>query len=160
MRKAIYPGTFDPITHGHLDLLQRAKKMFDEVVIAIAADGTKDALFSIEERRALIEQAVKEAKIPATVTVFSGLLINYVKEQQACAVIRGLRAVSDFEFEFQLALMNRKLNDEVETIFLMPKDTYTYLSSSIVKEISRLGGDISSFVPKTVETALKAKWKK
>jgi pantetheine-phosphate adenylyltransferase len=160
MRKAIYPGTFDPITHGHLDLLQRAKKMFDEVVIAIAADGAKTTLFSMEERRALIEQAVKEARIKATVNVFSGLLVDYVRQQQACAVIRGLRAVSDFEFEFQLALMNRKLNDDVETIFLMPKDAYTYLSSSIVKEISRLGGDISSFVPKTVETALKAKWKK
>jgi pantetheine-phosphate adenylyltransferase len=158
MRKAVYPGSFDPITNGHLDVITRAQKLFDEVVVAIAADNTKTPLFSMEERVDMIEKSVKDLKIPVKVKVFSGLLVNYVSEEGACAVVRGLRAVSDFEFEFQLALMNRKINDQVETIFLMPRDTYTYLSSSIVREISRLGGPVTHFVPPHVEKALKQKF--
>lgn len=158
MRKAVYPGSFDPITNGHLDVMARAQTLFDEVIVAIAADNTKSPLFTLDERLAMVQQAVKEQKIPVKVKVFNGLLVNYVAEEGACAIVRGLRAVSDFEFEFQLALMNRKINDQVETIFLMPRDTYTYLSSSIVKEIGRLGGPVSAFVPPHVETALKRRF--
>ena len=153
MRTAIYPGSFDPLTNGHLDLVQRATKLFDQVVVAVARSESKNPLFTLAERVALVEQAVK--KIPnVTTDSFDGLLVDYVEKRGGQAVIRGLRAVSDFEFEFQLALMNRKLNERVETIFMMPKDTYTFLSSRIVKEIARLGGDVSAFVPPPVRQAL------
>ncbi len=158
MRTIIYPGSFDPITNGHLDVAERATKMFDRVIVAIASDSTKKTLFSPEERTELTRAAAKEMKLDVEVTQFSGLLMEYAAEAGACAVLRGLRAVSDFEFEFQLALMNRKLHPEVETVFLMPRDTYTYLSSSIVKEIARLGGGVESFVPNCVQEALQAKF--
>ena len=159
-RRIVYPGTFDPITNGHLDVVSRALLMFDEVVIAIAADTTKKPLFTLEERLQLAEKAVASLRLQkkVRVTIFRGLLVDYVQKQKARAILRGLRAVSDFEFEFQMALMNRKLSDNIETIFLMPRDTYTYLSSTIIKEIGRLDGDISSFVPPVVEKAMRKKF--
>jgi len=156
MRTAIYPGSFDPFTNGHLDVVQRAAQLFDHVIVAVAGNEGKHPLFSLEERLALVQETAKP--IPnVEATTFNGLLVDYVVAKNAKAIVRGLRAVSDFEFEFQLALMNRKLNENVETIFMMPKDTYVFLSSRIIKEIARLGGDVSSFVPSHVELALKIK---
>jgi pantetheine-phosphate adenylyltransferase len=158
MRRAIYPGSFDPVTNGHLDVIERAVKLFDEVIVAIAVNSQKAPLFSIEDRLRLlrIETAVHGARV-RTVPL-EGLLVEYARQAGASAIIRGLRAVSDFEFEFQMALMNRKLEATVETIFLMPKEEYTYLSSRIIKEIARLGGDVASFVPDCVVAALQAKY--
>ena len=157
-RIAIYPGSFDPLTNGHLDVVQRAAKLFDRVVMAVAENDSKNPLFTLAERTAMVKKSV--AHLPNVQTdSFSGLLVDYVAAKKAQAIVRGLRAVSDFEFEFQLALMNRKLNENIETIFMMPKDTYTFLSSRIVKEIARLGGDVSSFVPANVQVALKKKLK-
>ena len=158
MRTAIYPGSFDPLTNGHLDVVQRAAKLFDNVIVAVAKNEGKHPLFTLEERVALARKCLKGHR-NVKVDAFDGLLVNYVVANQARCIVRGLRAISDFEFEFQLALMNRKLNENVETIFMMPKDTYTFLSSRIVKEIARLGGDVSPFVPALVEKALKKKLK-
>jgi pantetheine-phosphate adenylyltransferase len=146
MRTVIYPGSFDPLTNGHLDVIQRATKLFDRVVVAVAKNDGKQPLFTLDERLALVKEAVRN--LPH---------VEYVQRRGAQAIVRGLRAVSDFEFEFQMALMNRKLNERIETIFMMPKDTYTLLSSRIVKEIARLGGDVSAFVPAHVRTALVGK---
>ncbi len=157
MRRAIYPGSFDPITNGHLDVIERARKLFDEVVVAVASNDEKQPLFGLQERLDLLQQTI--GKIDSIrIAQFDGLLVEFALEQKAVAVIRGLRAVSDFEFEFQMALMNRKLEGAVETIFLMPKEEYTYLSSRIIKEIARLGGDVSGFVPAPVAKALKSKF--
>ena len=157
MRKAIYPGSFDPITNGHLDVVERALSIFDQLIIAVAANPEKQPLFSLKERLDLLgETAGKIDNV--RIAQFKGLLVDFARAQKAGAVIRGLRAVSDFEFEFQMALMNRKLDAAVETIFLMPKEEYTYLSSRIVKEIAHLGGDISSFVPTCVAKALNGKF--
>ena len=156
-RRIVYPGTFDPITNGHLDVVGRALQIFDDVVLAIAADSTKKPLFSLEERQKFAEASLAEFDGRVHVVVFRGLLVDFVRSQNAGAILRGLRAVSDFEFEFQMALMNRKLADKIETLFLMPRDTYTYLSSTIIKEIARLGGDTSAFVPPVVQTALRDK---
>ena len=159
MSRIVYPGTFDPITNGHLDVVARALQMFDEVVLAIAGDSTKRPLFTLEERKKLAEGALAPAIAgKVRVVAFQGLLVDFVKAQGARAILRGLRAVSDFEFEFQMALMNRSLSDQVETIFLMPKDSYAYLSSTIIKEVGRLGGDISPFVPPLVESAMRRKF--
>ena len=158
LRRIIYPGTFDPITFGHVDLVGRALQLFDEVVLAIAADSTKKPLFSIEERKALAEQALASFGTKVRIATFNGLLIDFVRKENSRAILRGLRAISDFEFEFQMALMNRKLNDSIETLFLMPRGAYTYLSSTIIKEIGRLGGDLSAFVPKRVAEALREKY--
>jgi pantetheine-phosphate adenylyltransferase len=153
MRRAIYPGSFDPVTNGHLDVIERARKLFDEVVVAVAHNDEKQPLFSLDERLDLLRQTA--GKIGnVRIAEFNGLLVEFARARKAGAVIRGLRAVSDFEFEFQMALMNRQLDAAVETIFLMPKEEYTYLSSRIVKEIARLGGDVSSFVPACVANAL------
>jgi pantetheine-phosphate adenylyltransferase len=159
MRTVIYPGSFDPLTNGHLDVIQRATKLFDNVIVAVAQNDGKSPLFNLNERVLLAKEATTHLP-QVEVDSFDGLLVNYVESRGGQAVVRGLRAISDFEFEFQLALMNRKLNERVETIFMMPKDTYTFLSSRIVKEIARLGGDVSSFVPARVQSALKAKLSK
>src|SRR6266540_5485189 len=156
MRTAIYPGSFDPLTNGHLDVIERASKLFDRVNVAIAINESKNPLFTLAERRELVSRAIEHLKNVEADT-FTGLLVDYVAQRSGQAILRGLRAVSDFEFEFQLALMNRKLNERVETIFMMPKDTYTFLSSRIVKEIARLGGDVSGFVPPQVVAALQKK---
>ncbi len=156
MRTVIYPGSFDPLTNGHLDVIQRAAKLFDQVIVAVAKNESKTPLFALEERLQLVNASIAHlANVRAD--AFDCLLVDYVERQSAQAIFRGLRAVSDFEFEFQLALMNRKLNERIETIFMMPKDTYTFLSSRIVKEIARLGGDVSSFVPPVVQSALKSR---
>jgi pantetheine-phosphate adenylyltransferase len=158
MRTVIYPGSFDPLTNGHLDVIQRAARLFDRVIVAVAENDGKHPLFTLAERAALVKQAVR--RMPRVETdVFEGLLVEYAVRRKAQAIIRGLRAVSDFEFEFQLALMNRKLDENVETIFMMPKDTYTFLSSRMVKEIARLGGDVGAFVPPHVRAALRKKLK-
>ena len=157
MRRAIYPGSFDPVTNGHLDVIERARKLFDEVIVAVAHNDEKQPLFSLDERLDLLRQTVGEID-NVRIAEFKGLLVEFAREEKARAVIRGLRAVSDFEFEFQMALMNRKLDAAAETIFLMPKEEYTYLSSRIVKEIARLGGDVSSFVPTCVAKALTTKF--
>lgn len=156
MRTCIYPGTFDPITHGHLDVLHRACRMFDKVVVAVAENAGKQTLFSCQERLALVNENLGDAP-NATAAPFSGLLVEFATQQGAIAVIRGLRAVSDFEYEFQMALMNRHLQSEIETILLMTKEGYNYTSSSLVKQVARYGGDISKFVPKNVNAALKSK---
>ena len=156
MRRAIYPGSFDPVTNGHLDVIERARKLFDEVIVAVAHNDEKQPLLSLTERLDLLrETAGRIANV--RIAEFQGLLIDFAKAQNAGAVIRGLRAVSDFEFEFQMALMNRKLAESIETIFMMPRETYTFLSSRIVKEIARLGGDVSPFVPAHVGVALQKK---
>jgi pantetheine-phosphate adenylyltransferase len=158
MRRAIYPGSFDPVTNGHLDVIERARKLFDEVVVAVAHNDEKQPLFSLKDRLDLLRETA--GKIDnVRIAEFEGLLVEFATKEEAGAVIRGLRAVSDFEFEFQMALMNRKLDAAVETIFLMPKEEYTYLSSRIVKEIARLGGDVSGFVPACVANALRRKFR-
>ena len=153
MRTAIYPGSFDPLTNGHLDIIQRAAKLFDRVVVAVAKNDSKKPLFTLKERLALVKTSVKGVP-KAEADSFDGLLVDYVTAQNGVAIIRGLRAVSDFEFEFQLALMNRKLNEQVETIFMMPRESYTFLSSRMVKEVATLGGNVRCFVPTHVEKAL------
>ena len=157
MRRAIYPGSFDPVTNGHLDVLERAARLYDEVFVAIAHNEAKSGLFSVEERAALLEETLSGYP-NVRVTQFDGLLVDYARAMDVQVIVRGLRAVSDFEFEFQMALMNRKLNDSVETTFLMPKEEYTYLSSRLVKEIAKLGGDIGAFVPDCIARALKEKF--
>lgn len=157
MRRAIYPGSFDPITNGHLDVIQRAAKLFDEVIVAVASNEQKRSLFPVDERVALIGATTAEFS-NVRVARLDGLLVDFARTQGASAVVRGLRAVSDFEFEFQMALMNRKLEPEIETIFMMPAEKYTYLSSRIVKEIGRLGGNVDVFVPVSVAAALREKF--
>ena len=157
MRRAIYPGSFDPVTNGHLDVIERARKLFDEVIVAVAINDQKQPLFAPDERLAMLRQAISIDAVRAA--PMEGLLVEFAASEGAHAVVRGLRAISDFEFEFQMALMNRKLEPEIETIFLMPKEEYTYLSSRIVKEIAKLGGDVSAFVPPLVAEALAKKFK-
>jgi len=156
MKIAIYPGSFDPVTNGHLDILERALKLFDKVIITIAHNASKNPLFTEEERLLLLREATKKYS-NVEVDSFEGLLVDYVKKRKATAVVRGLRAMTDFEYELQLALMNRKLEESMETVFLMPNEKYTYLSSNVVREIARLGGDVSKFVPPVVLKALRNK---
>ena len=156
MKRAIYPGSFDPVTFGHIDVIGRALRLFDEVVVAVAPSEGKSPLFSTEERIALIKASLP-GETRLKVKQMDGLLVDFVKTEQAAVIVRGLRAVSDFEFEFQMALMNRRLAPEVETIFLMPKEDYSYISSRIVKEVARLGGDVSGVVPVPVGVALREK---
>ena len=157
MRRAIYPGSFDPVTNGHLDVIQRAARIFDEVVVAVAFNEQKQGLFTVDERAAFLTEATGGFG-NVRVSRFDGLLVEFARDQQAGAVIRGLRAVSDFEFEFQMALMNRKLDQSIEAIFLMPREDYVYLSSRIVKEIASHGGDVGKFVPAAVADALREKF--
>ncbi|MGC1480389.1 MAG: pantetheine-phosphate adenylyltransferase [Chthoniobacterales bacterium] len=146
---AIYPGSFDPVTYGHLDIIQRALAMFGHLIVAVAASDSKQPLFNLDERAELI-RAVLPTGANVTVKTFDDLLIHFAKREGAFTVIRGLRAVSDFEFEFQMALMNRRLDARLETVFLTPKEECTFISSRIVKEVARLGGDVSPFVPPSV----------
>ncbi|MCW5550122.1 MAG: pantetheine-phosphate adenylyltransferase [Opitutaceae bacterium] len=155
MRHCIYPGTFDPITHGHLDVLGRAAKLFDRVTVAIADNPGKAPLFTVEQRLAMVRPNVTQFG-NVTVTSFNGLLVDFAVAQKAQAIIRGLRALSDFEFEFNMALMNRHLQPELETIFVMPNEQFSYTSSTLVKQVAKYGGDISHFVPANVAAALRA----
>lgn len=153
MRHCIYPGTFDPITYGHLDVLSRASKLFDQVTVAIAENAGKSPLFTAEERLAMVRPNV--AQFPnVSVTSFGGLLVDFAVAQNATAIIRGLRALSDFEFEFNMALMNRHLDPRIETIFVMPNEQFSYTSSSLVKQVAKYGGNINHFVPANVGSAL------
>ncbi len=153
---ALYPGTFDPITLGHVDLIKRARKIFGQLVVAVADNPEKNPLFTVAERIEIIQEVTRDMDA-ITVTSFSDLTARYAKLIKAAVIIRGLRAVSDFEFEFQMALMNRKIEPEVETVFLMPNEKYSYLSSSLIKDIARRGGDITCFVPPIVKERLAGK---
>jgi pantetheine-phosphate adenylyltransferase len=153
---AIYPGTFDPVTNGHTDLVQRASKLFSKVVVAVARSQDKEPFFNLDERIQLAEEALAEFD-NVEVCGFRTLLVEFMREKNATVILRGLRAVSDFEYEFQLASMNRHLRDDIETVFLTPAEQYSYISSSLVREIARLGGDISPFVPANVVAAIKEK---
>lgn len=154
--KAIYPGSFDPLTNGHLDLISRAAKIFDHLVVAILRNSSKNPLFSVEERVAMLTEGVAGFE-NVSVSTFDGLLVDFAREQRAHAVVRGIRAISDYEYEFQMALMNRRLSPDVETIFLMPDAKYSFVSSRLVKEVFRLGGSIDGLVPKFVIERLKDK---
>lgn len=156
MLTAVYPGTFDPITRGHEDVVRRAARLFDRVIVAIAENRNKKPFFTLEERVDMAQQVLGD--VPGVVVEgFSGLLINFAASHQASTVLRGLRAVSDFEYEFQLAGMNRNLRPDIETIFMTPSDQYMFISSSMVREVAQLGGDVSPFVPPLVMTRLNAK---
>ena len=157
MKRAIYAGSFDPVTNGHLDVLARAAHVFDEILVAVAHNSEKRGLFTPEERVELLEKTTTGIK-NVRVTHFQGLLVEFAMQQGACAIIRGLRAVSDFEFEFQMALMNRRLEPALETFFLMPKEEYSYVSSRLVKEVASLGGNVAAFVPPLVADALRARF--
>ena len=158
MKRGIYPGTFDPVTNGHLDLIQRGMRIFDEIIIAVAPSPRKEPLFTIEERLRMIREAVKDYR-NVKVEAFSGLLVDYAKSKGGVAIIRGLRAVSDFEYELQMALMNRRLDMDVETVFMMPSEEYSFLTSTIVKEVASFGGSVTGLVPDGVEKALEEKFR-
>ena len=155
-RRAVYPGTFDPVTYGHIDLIKRARSIVDEVVVAVAHNPTKAPLFSVEERVGLLQQATRGLR-GVSVDHFDGLVVDYVRRRKARIVIRGLRMLSDFEYEFQMALTNRKLAEDVETIFMMPSESYAYVSARLIKEAGAFGADLSAFVPPFVATALRRK---
>lgn len=155
---AIYPGTFDPITNGHIDVVERAEEMFGTVIVLVAHNSSKSPMFNDKERVAMIRDVFKSHR-NVSVDVFDGLLVEYARKKKAKVLVRGLRAVSDFEYEFQMALMNRKLAPKVDTVFLMPHARYTYLNSTIVREVARLGGDVSGLVPENVRRRLLDKLK-
>lgn len=154
---AIYPGTFDPFTNGHLDLVERSLRIFDEVIVGIAPSLKKEPLFTVEERLALTRSCISRYE-RVKVEVFDGLLVKYVEARKGIAIIRGLRAVSDFEYELQMALMNRRLNHKIETVFMMPNEEYSFLTATIVKEIASLGGPVTKLVPTPVERELKKRF--
>ena len=159
MRKVLYPGTFDPITYGHIDIIQRACDLFDEIVVTVAINPTKTPLFTVHERIEFIIESVKEYP-QVSVDSFDGLVVDHAKNVGAIGIIRGLRAMSDFEYEFQMALMNRKLAKNINTVFLMPHEKYTYLNSSIIRNLASLNSNVSDFVPGIVQEALKIKFRK
>lgn len=157
MRSVVYPGTFDPVTNGHCDLILRAARLFDRVVVAVAADTAKTPTFTTEERVHLVRQVLQN-KANVEVVSFSGLLVSFTRQLGVSVIMRGLRAVSDFEFEFQLAGMNRRMAPDIETLFLTPDERFAYISSSLVREIARLGGDVSAFVAPVVQAALRERF--
>lgn len=154
--RVVYPGTFDPVTYGHIDLIKRALRIVDELIVAVAHNPTKRPLFSVQERVALLRRATRGLR-GVVIDDFDSLVVDYVRRQRARVVLRGLRMLSDFEYEFQMALTNRKLSDKVETLFLMPSESHSYVSARLIKETAALGADLSAFVPPFVETALKQK---
>lgn len=155
-RIAVYPGTFDPVTYGHIDIIKRAAKIYDKVIVAVAHNEDKDPLFGVEERVSMLKDSVKPLK-NVIVDDFNGLVVDYVKSKGSRVMIRGLRMISDFESEFQMALTNRKLSEDIETIFMMPNESYSYISSKLMKEAARLGADVKNFIPKKVQVLLKKK---
>ena len=155
-RLAVYPGSFDPLTNGHVDIIKRGSRLFDRIVVAILVNIEKSPLFSVNERVDLISEVFREES-NVEVDTFDGLLIDYARRREASAIVRGLRAISDFEYEMQMALMNRRLNKEIETVFMMPAEAYTYVSSRIVKEVFALGGSVTGLVPPLVESKLHTK---
>jgi len=157
MTVALYPGTFDPLTNGHLDLIKRSVRMFDKVVVAIFENPAKGPLFSVEERRRLIEESTRGLSNIEIDTFSNTLLVFYAKQRQAHVIIRGLRAIADFEYEFQMTLMNRRLDEDIETVFLMPREEYTYVASRLIKEVATYGGNVEELVPPPVALALKEK---
>jgi pantetheine-phosphate adenylyltransferase len=157
---AVYPGTFDPVTNGHIDLVERSLRIFDELIVAVAANPKKEPLFSLEERIELFRRVVTRYRQRVKIEGFDGLLVDYVRRKKAVGIIRGLRAVSDFEYEMQMALMNRRLDNDIETVFLMPNEEYSFITSTIVREAASYGGDVSSLVPKIVVEKLKKKFGK
>ncbi len=154
---AIYPGTFDPLTYGHLDVLMRASKLFDEVIISVANSSSKNTLLTTNERTGIISEVIKNIT-NCRVESFDGLLVNYAKKKNANVIIRGLRAISDFEFEFQMALTNRKIAENIETVFLMPGEKYSYISSTLVREIVKYGGEVKDFIPPEAVKIISAKY--
>ena len=162
MRKsniAVYPGTFDPVTYGHIDIIRRAARIFDKVIIAVAHNDEKSPLFSVGERVSMLKDSIRGLK-NVIIDDFDGLVVDYVKGRGASVMIRGLRMISDFEHEFQMALTNRKLSEKIETIFMMPNESYSYISSKLIKEAASLGADVKNFIPKKVQILLKKKLRK
>lgn len=157
MKLAIYPGSFDPVTNGHLDLIERGGKLFDRLVVAVLRNLAKEPLFSLDERIEMLREATR-GKANVEVDVFDGLLVEYVRRRKAHAILRGIRAISDYEYELQMAMMNRKIEPTIETVFMMPAEPYSYLSAHLVREIARLGGPLDGLVPPAVEKRLRAKF--
>jgi pantetheine-phosphate adenylyltransferase len=158
MRRAIYPGSFDPVTNGHLDIIERGCKLFDEIIIGILVNPAKEPFFTVDERRAMLGEVVQEinrGRCEVRIDSFSGLLVNYAVAQQANVIVRGIRAISDYEYELQMALMNRRLEPEIETVFMMPAENYSYVSSRLIKEVAQLGGSVTGLVPPLVEKRMK-----
>jgi pantetheine-phosphate adenylyltransferase len=157
---AIYPGSFDPLTFGHVDIIERSARLFDHVIVAILINAQKAPLFSVDDRIGIMREILKPRFQNVEVDCFHGLLVDYAKQKSAKVIVRGIRAVTDFEYEFQMALMNRRLNADIETVFMMPAEQYSYLSSRLVKEIAELGGSVAGLVPEIVEQRLKQRFKK
>ena len=160
MRRAIYPGSFDPVTNGHLDIIERGCKLFDEIIISILVNPDKQPFFTVEERQEMLNEVVdsiSKGRCTVRVDSFTGLLVNYAVAQQATVIVRGIRAISDYEYEFQMALMNRRLEPGIETVFMMPAETYSYVSSRLVKEVFQLGGTVAGLVPPFIEKRMKEK---
>ena len=163
MRRAIYPGSFDPVTNGHLDIIERGCKLFDEIIISILVNPEKKPLFTVDERREMLMEVltgIKQGDCEVRIDSFEGLLVNYAVAQQADVIVRGIRAISDYEYELQMALMNRRLEPGIETVFMMPAETYSYVSSRLVKEVFQLGGAVEGLVPPVVEKLMKEKMKR
>ena len=160
MKRAIYPGSFDPLTFGHIDIIERSVRLFDEVIVALLTNPQKTPLFSVEERVEILREILKPRFPNVQIDVFHGLLVDYATHKNAQVIVRGIRAVTDYEYEFQMALMNRRLAPGIETMFMMPAENYSYLSSKLVKEIAELGGNVSGLVPEIVEKRLKQRFKK